>query len=106
LAVFRAKLLFYIAPRVDAPTSKVVLELVPVLFVTTIGIYTSISFISIQKKNKDKMLILFSSPQPSPSGEGARDKCNPLLFIDFKLEGNRETFKTIDIKGINHPEKF
>ena len=50
-----------------------------------IGIYTSIIFFYIKEKNKDKALILFSSPQPSPAGEGARDKCNLLLFIGYKL---------------------
>jgi len=40
-----------------------------------IGIYTSISFFSLEGESWDEgeynCLILFSSPQPSPAGEGA-----------------------------------
>jgi len=51
----------------------------------SIGVYTSISIFPKKKINKDKTLTSFSSPQPSPTGEGVRDKCKLLLLIGYKL---------------------
>jgi len=51
-------------------------------FLDFVSLHQSYIFILLSIKKKDKTLILFSSPQPSPAGEGARDDLN---LIGYKI---------------------